>query len=203
MKPTHIGNAHFSHSGSSDAEVADTSRRQQQSSGTTSQEHVNPALEGLGSAPRSRRVSFGSWVGVQGESRPVGLDSREKHEKYPDGKYKASSENRQVMIEEYGRKTAERLYETFQGAPLPKEYKANLKEGSPSYMRIRGNEKERKKEGAVALKHYEYLARDANDPKLNYEHKTLYAPKEVRRSRLRELEADADQEQGGASSSGS
>ncbi|WP_256723622.1 type III secretion system effector XopW, partial [Xanthomonas oryzae] len=150
-----------------------------------------------------RRVSFGSWVGVQGESRPVGLDSREKNEKYQDGKYKASSENRQVMIEEYGRKTAERLYETFQGAPLPKEYKANLKAGSPSYMRIRGDEKERKKEGAVALKHYEYLARDANDPKVNYEHKTLYAPKEVRRSRLRELEADADQEQGGASSSGS
>lgn len=88
MKPSHIGNAHFSHPGSSNAEVADTSRRQQQSSGTTSQEHVNPALEGLGSAPRSRRVSFGSWVGVQGESRPVGLDSREKNENIRTGNTK-------------------------------------------------------------------------------------------------------------------
>ncbi|WP_230079310.1 type III secretion system effector XopW [Xanthomonas oryzae] len=202
MKPSDIGNAHSYYFGSSEAEVADTSL-QQQSSGTTSQEHVNPALEGLGSASRSRRVRFGSWVGVQGQSHPVGLDSREKHERYPDAKYKASSENREVMIEEYGRKTAERLYETFQGAPLPKEYKASLKAGSASYMRIRGDEKERKKEGAVALKHYEYLARDAKDPKVNYEHKTLYAPKDVRRSRLRELEADAEQEHGGASSSGS
>ncbi|WP_240495932.1 MULTISPECIES: hypothetical protein [Xanthomonas] len=74
---------------------------------------------------------------------------------------------------------------------------------SGNYARIDGNKKERKKEGKMALQQYEYFRRDAADPEVNYEHKTLRAPRgERERFFLRELKR-AEKEQGGASGSGS
>ncbi|WP_164738815.1 type III secretion system effector XopW [Xanthomonas euvesicatoria] len=200
MKPSHIGNVHSSYYGGTDEAVGGTSNRQQQSSGAVSHEQVNPALQGLTSASRSRRVSFGSWVGVQGESHPVGLDSREKHEKYPDAKYKSSTENREMKISDNAHKSAANSYDMFQGSPLSKSDKKGYESGN--YARIDGNKKERKKEGKMALQQYEYFRRDAADPEVNYEHKTLRAPRGERERFLRELKR-AEREQGGASGSGS
>ncbi|USJ02062.1 type III effector protein XopW [Xanthomonas prunicola] len=200
MKPGHIGNAHFSYSASSDANVAGTSSRQQQSSETASQEQVNPALQGLTSASRSRRVSFGSWVGVQGESRPVGLDSRGKHEKYPGSKYKASAENREMKISDNAHKSAANSYDMLHGSPLSKSDRKGYESGN--FARIDGDKKERKKEGKMALQQYEYFRRDAADPEVNYEHKTLRPPRGERERLLRELKS-AEKERGGASNSGS
>lgn len=221
MKPGSIGNTYFSHSSTSGTEAAGSSR-QKPSSESSSHEQVNPALQGLSGASRSRPrqgVRFERFVGVEGERHPALLDTRTRREKYIDNakpedvspedvkprdyKYRASSENREVMLQEYANKTAEHLYEAYQGGRLPKESKKLLEKGDPHYTKIRGSKEERKKEGKMALKQYEYLARDAKNPDVNYDHHKIYAPREVRSLRLRELEAAAKAEQGSASDSDS
>lgn len=222
MKPSSIGSTYFSHSSTSGTGAAGSST-QQPSSGSSSHGEANPALQGLPGASRRRArqgLRFEHWVGVEGQPHsPAILDTRTRREKYiqdvkpddvspedvrpSDYKYRASSENREMMLQEYAHKTAEHLYDAYHGAPLPKESKNLLEKGDPHYTKIRGDKKERQKEGKMALKQYEYLARDAKDPKVNYDHQRLYAPREVRRLRLRELEAAAMAKESSASDSDS
>ncbi|QJD66298.1 type III effector protein XopW [Xanthomonas campestris pv. badrii] len=226
MKPNSIGNAHVPSPVSSDTDAASSQQHaarstQQQSHGTSRQDQMNPVLEGLADVPRSRlagRVRFASWVGAIGDLTPEGklspgdphfvpLDTRERKEKYPGAKYEPSSENRELMIQTNGNKAAERLYDSYK-EKLPKVIKKFIKEGDPAYTKTIGSEEERKREGAIALKQYKNFKSDARQgnrffPGLNYQHQKLNEPRNDRINHLRELEAAAAEEKGGASSSDS
>ncbi|MFL7958727.1 type III secretion system effector XopW [Xanthomonas vasicola] len=229
MKPILVPSALRKYSATSDTEVAGTSSRQPQSSGTSAQEQVNPMLQGLAPASHSRLnrsrankgVRLDPWVRVEGEHDPGAgvLDTRSRRERYledhkpeevspedvklKDYKYRSSVENRELRIETNAREVAAALYGNRHTTPMTKEIKGLLKKGSRTYTKIRGNENDMKKEGALAVKQYETFERDARATKVNYDHKPLRASETVRRQRLRELEAAAaEKDQGGASSSG-
>ncbi|WP_227480080.1 type III secretion system effector XopW [Xanthomonas vasicola] len=227
MKPSLVPSALRKYSATSDTEVAGTSSRQPQSSGSSAQEQMNPMLQGLAPASHSRPnrsraqkgVRLDPWVRVEDEHDPGVLDTRSRRERYledhkpeevspedvklKDYKYRSSVDNRELRIETNAREVAAALYGNRHTTPMTKEIKGLLKKGSRTYTKIRGNENDMKKEGALAVKQYETFERDARATKVNYDHKPLRASETVRRQRLRELEAAAaEKDQGGAPSSG-